>query len=100
MNEKLEKALAAVKEIFGESTDPETIKKFKVVEDQFNEADQEMNNLTDRYGKLAKEYRDIVLHTDVGKKEDDVLPPKPMTFDEALAEAFKTAETNAKKENK
>ena len=96
MTESHKKILDTVREIFGESTDPETIKKFKAVEEAVNTADQETTTLTEKYGNLAKEYREAILGTGTHTPPDDkVTPPKPQSFEDALAAAVKAAQPKA-----
>ena len=92
MTKCIEELLAKTKELFGESTDPETIKKFKAVEEAATAADQEMTALTEKYGQLARDYRDAILGTGTKTPPEAVTPPTPKTFGDALAEAVKSAQ--------
>lgn len=95
MTEKHEKALAAIKELFGESTDPEVIKKYADVENSIKEADDEYIALEDKHISLAKDYRDVILNTPTKTPPKDIVPEKPKSFGEALADAIKAAKPQA-----
>ena len=96
MNSKhLEAALAVVKDIFGESTEPETIKKFKAVEDALTRADEEETKLVGKYHDLAKDYKELILGTGTKTPPDNIVPEKPKSLEERLADAFEQARQKA-----
>ena len=92
MNEANEKALNKIREIFGDSTDPDIIAKFKEVEEALNASDEEYNKLLEKHGKLATAYKDVVLGAGTSRPGDDVAKNDiPKTLDEALDEQFRLA---------
>ena len=98
MNKHNEEALAKVREIFGESTDPDVIAKFKEVEDALKASDNEYDELLEKHGKLATAYKSAVLGAGTTQPGDQVSETqRPKTFDEALDLEFRKAEEAHKK---
>lgn len=97
MTKNNEAVLTAVKEIFGESTDPEIIKKFKSVEDAINASDKEMTELLEKHSKLAQDYKDVILGTGTKTPPETIAekPQEPLDFGEALARAINAAKPQA-----
>ena len=92
---KIEEAQAALKELFGKSTDKDTIEGFTKVNLLLEDAKKEEKDLTDSSAKLLEDYRKLVVtgvKTDAPKEDGE--PTKPMTLDECADEVLN------KKENK
>ena len=96
-SEHLNEAKKVIADLFGESTDPEVIKKFKTVEEALEASDKENAELLQKHADLAKAYKEAILGTGTKAGPDEVAKSEaPKTLDEMFNQALKAAEEQYK----
>lgn len=96
-SERLNEAKKVIADLFGESADPEVIKKFKTVEEALEASDKENTELLQKHADLAKAYKEAILGTGTKVAPEAVAQvAAPKTLDEMFNQAFKAAEEQYK----
>lgn len=86
---KLDELKQIVAGLFQEASDKNTIDKLASLNNLVGEVEQEQTQLTNRNEELLKSYKDVILHTTVGKPEagttsnmdDDIEPGATLDMD-------------------